>query len=113
MSFQNTRTSSQTPECVLGTSSGRYSSLWARQKCAGVDCDQPEFPVLTVQADGACVCRAHPCWHTPEGQHLTCDRTAEGGYPVLRYAHAEDGSLICECYSQVFGGADPDVKIEL
>ena len=69
--------------------------------CGGLECADPNFPVLALDEKGVCYCRQHPC-HDDDGILHKCD--PDGEHPLLRYSYTPDGDLICECYSAVFGG---------
>jgi hypothetical protein len=75
-------------------------TLNMERACGGNICSETTHPVLAMEENGQCHCRANPC-EDDNGKAHRCD---DPSFPILRFSHTAEGELICQCYGPAFGG---------
>mmetsp|Transcript_95976 Transcript_95976/g.213648 ORF Transcript_95976/g.213648 Transcript_95976/m.213648 type:complete len:244 (+) Transcript_95976:63-794(+) len=72
------------------------NSMYLAKLCRGHNCADASFPLVDYsEEDGACFCRAHPCWDDGGLKHA-CNQP---GHPYLHFTYDEHQKLQCGCSS--------------
>eukprot|EP00747_Dinoflagellata_sp_TGD_P158592 gnl/TRDRNA2_/TRDRNA2_177824_c0_seq4.p1 gnl/TRDRNA2_/TRDRNA2_177824_c0~~gnl/TRDRNA2_/TRDRNA2_177824_c0_seq4.p1 ORF type:complete len:208 (+),score=33.84 gnl/TRDRNA2_/TRDRNA2_177824_c0_seq4:78-626(+) len=70
------------------------TSMHMAKLCRSQTCNDPAFPVIDYEeAEGKCVCKAHPCWDDKGMKHECKDSK----FPHLTFSHDVNGELKCAC----------------
>eukprot|EP00747_Dinoflagellata_sp_TGD_P158595 gnl/TRDRNA2_/TRDRNA2_177824_c0_seq8.p1 gnl/TRDRNA2_/TRDRNA2_177824_c0~~gnl/TRDRNA2_/TRDRNA2_177824_c0_seq8.p1 ORF type:complete len:210 (+),score=32.50 gnl/TRDRNA2_/TRDRNA2_177824_c0_seq8:78-632(+) len=70
------------------------TSMHMAKLCRSQTCNDPAFPVIDYEeAEGKCVCKAHPCWDDKGMKHECKDPN----FPHLTFSHDVNDDLKCAC----------------